>query len=146
MVFETMNDNGNDPEEIPVKDHFSKEKQGLDDIGARLLYAREGRNKPSKLSMRIKAPPGNALGLAFRVSVELVSALAVGLVIGWLLDQWLDTRPWIMLVFLLLGGSAGILNVYRMAKGMGYADGYGEKTPKNDTEENGTEEDAGNGN
>ncbi|NQV43830.1 MAG: AtpZ/AtpI family protein [Rhodospirillales bacterium] len=82
--------------------------------------------------MRIKAPPGNALGLAFRVSVELVSALAVGLGIGWLLDEWLDTRPWLMLVFLLIGGAAGILNVYRMAKGMGYADGYGDMKTKND--------------
>jgi len=64
------------------------------------------------------------LGLAFRVSVEVVSALAVGLGIGWLLDQWLDTRPWLMLAFLLLGGCAGMLNVYRVAKGFGYAVGY----------------------
>ncbi|MBC8445050.1 MAG: AtpZ/AtpI family protein [Rhodospirillaceae bacterium] len=84
--------------------------------------------------MRIKAPPGNALGVAFRVSVELVSALAVGFGIGWLLDQWLDTRPWLMLVFLLLGGAAGMLNIYRMAKGMGYADSYGDKTTKHDAE------------
>ena len=66
----------------------------------------------------------NVLGLAFRVSVEVVSALAVGLGIGWLLDQWLDTRPWFMLTFLLLGGCAGMLNVYRVAKGFGYAVGY----------------------
>ena len=130
-----MSDNRNDSEKMPERNRFSEEKQGLEDIGARLRDARENRDKPSRLAMRIKAPPGNALGVAFRVSVELVSALAVGLVIGWLLDQWLETRPWLMLVFLLLGGAAGILNVYRMAKGMGYADGYGEKTPENDTEE-----------
>ena len=69
-------------------------------------------------------PPGNALGLALRVGVELVSALAIGLAIGWLLDAWLGTRPWLMLVFILLGGAAGILNVYRMARGFGYAVGY----------------------
>ena len=68
--------------------------------------------------------PGNALGLAFRVGVELVSALAIGLGIGWLLDAWLDTRPWLMMVFIFLGGAAGILNVYRMARGFGYAVGY----------------------
>ncbi len=135
-----MSDNRNDPENTSASDRFSEEKQDLDDIDARLRKARESRDKPSKLSMRIKAPPGNALGLAFRVSVELVSALAVGLAIGWLLDQWLDTRPWLMLVFLLLGGAAGILNVYRMAKGMGYADGYGEKPP-----EHGAGQDAENG-
>ena len=76
--------------------------------------------------------PGNALGLAFRVGVELVSALAIGLGIGWLLDSWLDTRPWLMMVFIFLGGAAGILNVYRMARGFGYAVGYTEgKKPGN---------------
>ncbi len=68
--------------------------------------------------------PGRALGLAFRVGVELVSALAIGLGIGWLLDAWLDTRPWLMVVFIFLGGAAGILNVYRIARGFGYAVGY----------------------
>ena len=68
--------------------------------------------------------PKSALGLAFRVGVELVSAVAVGLGIGWLLDYWLDTKPWLMLVFIILGGCAGILNVYRMARGYGYAVGY----------------------
>ena len=129
------------------------EKSSKDDLpddlralGKRLKDSDKSLDSKGFAQSRLNPKQGSALGLALRVSVELVSALAVGLVIGWLLDQWLDTRPWIMLVFLLLGGSAGILNVYRMAKGMGYADGYGEKTPKNDTEENGTEEDAGNGN
>ncbi len=131
-----MAEQHDDSGKAPVKDRFSEEKQGLDDIDARLRQAREGRDKPSKLAMRLKAPPGNALGLAFRVSVELVSALAVGLGIGWLLDQWLETAPWLMLVFLILGGAAGILNVYRMAKGMGYADGYDtlNNDKKNDNE------------
>lgn len=76
--------------------------------------------------------PGSALGLAFRVGVELVSALAIGLGIGWLLDAWLDTRPWLMVVFIFLGGAAGILNVYRIARGFGYAVGYTkEKKPGN---------------
>ncbi len=84
-------------------------------------------------------PPGSALGLAFRVGVELVSALAIGLGIGWLLDAWLDTRPWLMMVFIFLGGAAGILNVYRMARGFGYAVGYSkEKKPgNNDTGDRG---------
>jgi ATP synthase protein I len=130
-----MRDNIDGSGNTRERDRFSEEKQDLEDIGVRLRSARENRDKPSKLSMRIKAPPGNALGLAFRVSVELVSALAVGLATGWLLDQWLDTRPWLMLALLLLGGSAGILNVYRMAKGMGYADGYGDKTKEEDAKD-----------
>jgi len=64
------------------------------------------------------------IGLAFRVSVELVSGVAVGGGIGWALDQWLGTKPWLMMVFLLLGGAAGMLNVYRLSTGYGYAAGY----------------------
>ena len=71
-----------------------------------------------------KGQPLNGIGLAFRVSVELLSAVAVGGAIGWGLDLWLDTRPWLMLVLLLLGGAAGILNVYRISSGYSYAAGY----------------------
>ncbi|MHC8508552.1 MAG: AtpZ/AtpI family protein [Rhodospirillales bacterium] len=70
------------------------------------------------------AAQGRGLGLALRASVDIVSALAVGTGVGWLLDEWLGTRPWLMLVFIILGGCAGMLNVYRVAKGYGYAAGY----------------------
>jgi ATP synthase protein I len=69
-------------------------------------------------------PQGSAAGLAFRIGVELVSALAVAVGIGWLLDVWLGTRPWLLLVFILLGMAAGILNVYRVTRGYGYQAGY----------------------
>jgi|TARA_B110000438_G_C15153767_1_gene368694 ATP synthase protein I len=71
--------------------------------------------------------PGNILGLALRIGVELVSAIVIGLVIGWSLDNWFDTKPWIMIVFIILGGAAGILNVFRMANGFGYTVGYKRK-------------------
>ena len=99
-------------------------EQELDALGKRL---REARGKTEDVSPEREdknQPAANALSLAFRVGVELVSALAIGVAIGWLLDQWLDTRPWLMLVFIFLGGGAGILNVYRMARGFGYAVGY----------------------
>lgn len=67
---------------------------------------------------------GSAAGLAFRIGVELVSALAVAVGIGWLLDDWLGTRPWLLLVFILLGTAAGILNVYRVTRGYGHQAGY----------------------
>ncbi len=111
----------------------------LDALEARL---REARGKAEDVTPESKDKnqlPGSALGLAFRVGVELVSALAIGLGIGWLLDAWLDTRPWLMVVFIFLGGAAGILNVYRMARGFGYAVGYSkEKKPgNNDTGDRG---------
>lgn len=49
-----------------------------------------------------------------RVSVELVAALAVGVAIGWGLDRWLGTMPLFLVIFVLLGGAAGIMNVWRM--------------------------------
>ena len=100
------------------QDRFSEEKQGLAEIERRLNKVHATRDAPSKLAAKIKQPPSNALGLAMRVSVVVVSALAVGFAIGWSLDKWLDTGPWFMLVFLLIGGAAGMLNVYRMASGL----------------------------
>ena len=59
----------------------------------------------------------NLSGLArgFRVSTELVAGVIVGAVIGWLLDRWLGISPWGLIVFLLLGFAAGVLNVMRAA-------------------------------
>ena len=54
------------------------------------------------------------MGIGVRVGVELVSALAVGLAIGWGLDWWLGTKPWMLALFVLLGGAAGVANVWRL--------------------------------
>ena len=66
------------------------------------------------------APPSGAqgtaspMGIGVRVGVELVSALAVSVAIGWGLDRWLGTRPWMLALFVLLGGAAGVANVWRL--------------------------------
>ena len=67
---------------------------------------------------------GRGLSLALRVGVELVAALVVGVGIGLLLDGWLGTAPWLLIVFFVLGAAAGMLNVYRTMSGMGGAAGY----------------------
>ena len=51
----------------------------------------------------------------FRLSTELVGGVLVGAGLGWLLDKWLGISPWGMIVFLLLGFAAGVLNVMRAA-------------------------------
>tara|TARA_Y100001970_G_scaffold289162_1_gene418626 strand:- start:706 stop:984 length:279 start_codon:yes stop_codon:yes gene_type:complete len=58
------------------------------------------------------------LGLAFKMSTELVSAVAVGTIIGFILDNWFGTKPWLILLFFLIGVVTGILNVIRSAKKM----------------------------
>lgn len=62
---------------------------------------------------------GSALGKAFRLSTELVAGVFVGGFIGWLLDRWLKTLPLFLVVFLLLGIAAGLLNAVREARKMG---------------------------
>ena len=99
----------------------------LEKLDARLREARGEAPETGSGAGSENQAPASAAALAFRVGVELVSALAVGFGIGWLLDAWLDTRPWLMLVFILLGGAAGILNVFRVTRGYGYAAGYQEK-------------------
>ena len=64
------------------------------------------------------------LAQAFRTGIELVSALAVGVGIGFGLDKWLDTTPWFLVVFFFLGAAAGFLNVYRAASRIGLAPDY----------------------
>jgi ATP synthase protein I len=59
---------------------------------------------------------GMAYGL--RMSTELVAAILVGGFMGYMLDTWLGTLPWLSLVFLMLGFTAGILNILRTFKRM----------------------------
>jgi len=59
-----------------------------------------------------------------RVATELLAGLLVGAGIGWTLDKWLDTNPWFLILFFLLGGAAGILNLWRVVTGKGLKIGY----------------------
>jgi ATP synthase protein I len=65
------------------------------------------------------------MGLGLRMGVELVTSVLVGTGIGWALDSWLKTAPWLMVAFLLLGGAAGVMNVYRLMRGMDETVGLG---------------------
>ena len=51
----------------------------------------------------------------FRLSTELVGGVLLGAALGWLLDRWLGTSPWGLIVLVLLGFAAGVLNVMRAA-------------------------------
>lgn len=53
-------------------------------------------------------------GVGLRVGTELVAALVVAVAIGWGLDRWLGTTPWLMGLFVVLGGAAGVANVWRL--------------------------------
>ena len=58
------------------------------------------------------------MGTAFKMSTELVSAVVVGTIIGFILDNWFGTKPWLILIFFFVGVIAGITNVIKSAKKM----------------------------
>ena len=59
-----------------------------------------------------------SLGKSLKISTELVAAVVVGSAIGFLLDNWFDTKPLLTICFFIMGVAAGILNVFRSAKKM----------------------------
>ena len=73
------------------------------------------------------APSTDRSGIArgLRLSTELVAGVIVGAALGWLLDRWLGISPWGLIVFVLLGFAAGILNVMRAAGVVAERDGRG---------------------
>jgi ATP synthase protein I len=102
------------------------EQNPLRDLEERLDRARRAQER------NVGGPPAEggpsvsrtALGLALRIGLELVVAVVVGTAIGWALDQWLGTRPWLTIAFFFLGVGAGMVNVWRAVTGMGMAVGY----------------------
>ncbi|MDA7829058.1 AtpZ/AtpI family protein [bacterium] len=61
---------------------------------------------------------GSFMGSAFKLGTELVASVAVGTIIGFILDTWFDTKPWLIIIFFFLGAAAGMLNVIRTANRM----------------------------
>ena len=61
---------------------------------------------------------GSFMGSAFKLGTELVAAVAIGTIIGFILDNWFDTKPWLIIVFFFLGSAAGMFNVIKTAKNM----------------------------
>ncbi len=87
------------------------DRSQLDDLSKRLEKAR-AKDK----SRRAEGDDsGKGAGIALRIATEFVVAVIVGGAIGWYLDNWLGTKPWLMVVFFFLGVGAGFLNVFRAA-------------------------------
>ena len=76
------------------------------------------KDKISKRDLYKDKEPPSSIGTAFKLSTELVSAVAVGTIIGFILDKTFDTKPWLILIFFFVGVITGILNVFKSAKNM----------------------------
>ncbi len=86
-----------------------------EDFKTRLKIAK---SKIKKQILSDKEERGSYMGNAFKLGTELVAAVAVGTIIGFILDSWFDTKPWLIITFFFLGAAAGILNVIRTANQM----------------------------
>ncbi|MGH6684453.1 MAG: AtpZ/AtpI family protein [Pseudolabrys sp.] len=88
-------------------------------LSARLQRLGQRLDNASRPSENVTGPrstaDASAFARGFRLSTELVAGVVVGALIGWLLDRWLGLSPWGLIVFLLLGFAAGVLNVMRAA-------------------------------
>jgi ATP synthase protein I len=91
---------------------MSDQQGGSFEERLRAARAKQGADTPPP--SRDTAGTASPMGIGVRVGIELVSALAVGVAIGWGLDWWLGTKPWLLGLFVLLGGAAGIANVWRL--------------------------------
>ena len=87
------------------KDHFK----------TRLQIAK---NKLLKKKVDSKNQKASSIGAAFKLSTELVSAVLVGSIIGFILDKTFGTKPWLIIIFFFIGVIAGIINVIKSAKNM----------------------------
>ena len=86
-----------------------------DQFKARLEIAK---NKILKKNKDSKQSSSSNIGVAFKLSTEMVAAVVVSTIIGFILDNWFGTKPWLILIFFFVGVVAGILNVIRSAKNM----------------------------
>ena len=87
----------------------------LEDLKTRLKIAKSKlQNEDPKKSDK----KGIFLGNAFKLGTELVASVVVGTIIGFILDNWFDTKPLLIIIFFLFGAVAGIVNVFRAAKKM----------------------------
>ena len=87
----------------------------LKEITTRLEIAKK---KIKNVTVNNKSSNAASLGKALKISTELVAAVVVGSTIGFLLDNWFDTKPILTICFFFMGVAAGILNVFKSAKKM----------------------------
>lgn len=96
----------------------------LNELENRIRAAREREDEQAGRGPdRRETSAGIALGM--RLTIEFVAGIAVGAGLGYALDRLIGTGPWFMVLFLLLGGGAGVMNAYRAAKGLDATVGLG---------------------
>jgi ATP synthase protein I len=98
----------------------TNDDQKLQDLQAQIDALKE------KTEPRPEKPTAQAenMSLGMRAGTELIGAIGGSALIGYGLDRWLGTAPWIMIVLLILGVGAGFMNVWKVTQGMGSSVGF----------------------
>jgi ATP synthase protein I len=91
---------------------MSNDNRQTEELAARIEAAR--RNNEPAIETRETAVNRQAMSTGLRAGSELVINTLVGGGLGYMLDQWLHTKPWFMIVFLLFGMMAGFRNIWRL--------------------------------
>ena len=114
----TQNNDGNrgsnsspDPDEAALSARLGSLNERLSKtLGDRKLQADQSNSESGSAQHR-----ASAMAVGLRLSSELVAGVIVGTILGWVFDRLLSTSPWGLIVFLLLGFTAGVMNVMRSA-------------------------------
>lgn len=101
-----------------------KSPPSLEELEARLKKARDAQRPKDAGPGKYHRVPQGSLAAGFRVGSELLAAMIVGVGGGLLLDRWLGSAPWGLVIMFFIGAAAGVLNVYRAVNGLGMATGY----------------------
>jgi ATP synthase protein I len=113
--------NGRPSGEMSPDDREAFKKRAAE-LGAKLDAAKhKDATSGGKAQSGASAEANGAMGRGLRVSAELIGGVVAGGGLGWVLDRWLGTTPWLFILFFLLGSAAGIMNIVRI--------GQREKTP-----------------
>ena len=91
----------------------------ISDLGQRIDKAAAPKSGPeANVEADADAARGRAMGMGFSIAGQLVAGVAIGGALGYFLDRWLGTAPWLMVVLLMAGFAAGMMTVMRTAREM----------------------------
>lgn len=90
-----------------------KEPEDIKDINQRIKDFKETHLSSSKQGLTEKQTDYSRTAAGFQISTELLAGVLIGAGIGYLLDDLFSTRPWLAAIFTILGGAAGVLNIYK---------------------------------
>jgi ATP synthase protein I len=91
------------------------------DLASRIASAQRERNVEANRASNMSPSDMSGMARGMRIGTEFIAAILVGAGLGYLVDLGLGTKPWGLLIFLLVGFAAGILNVIRVVAQMNKA-------------------------